>query len=139
VIVQDERDCPYYMQTGLCKFGATCKFNHPQPTQIKGLVTMPRSMAYPSNSPLGTPSTHLFQTGMQSWSLASRPQFMPRPRFRTFTPLIVQQPQTMVAITGWNPYQVSRLSILMGFSVAFCNIWKSMNHVAILPLDLMLF
>lgn len=24
-----ELDCPYYMRTGLCGFGANCKFNHP--------------------------------------------------------------------------------------------------------------
>ena len=24
-----EPDCSYYMRTGLCRFGATCKFNHP--------------------------------------------------------------------------------------------------------------
>ncbi|CAA0818053.1 Zinc finger CCCH domain-containing protein 37 [Striga hermonthica] len=23
--------CPYYMKTGTCKFGATCKFDHPPP------------------------------------------------------------------------------------------------------------
>lgn len=25
----DAEDCAYYMKTGTCKFGATCKFNHP--------------------------------------------------------------------------------------------------------------
>ncbi|CAN6347528.1 unnamed protein product [Urochloa humidicola] len=25
----EEPDCSYYMRTGLCRFGATCKFNHP--------------------------------------------------------------------------------------------------------------
>ena len=24
-----EPDCSYYMRTGLCRFGATCRFNHP--------------------------------------------------------------------------------------------------------------
>jgi hypothetical protein len=24
-----EPDCSYYMRTGLCRFGMTCKFNHP--------------------------------------------------------------------------------------------------------------
>ncbi|KAI7740374.1 hypothetical protein M8C21_012721 [Ambrosia artemisiifolia] len=25
----DAEDCSYYMRTGMCKYGATCKFNHP--------------------------------------------------------------------------------------------------------------
>ncbi|XVF11616.1 hypothetical protein REPUB_Repub08aG0042600 [Reevesia pubescens] len=25
----EAEDCPYYMKTGLCKFGSNCKFNHP--------------------------------------------------------------------------------------------------------------
>jgi hypothetical protein len=24
-----EPDCSYYVRTGLCRFGMTCKFNHP--------------------------------------------------------------------------------------------------------------
>ena len=24
-----EPDCSYYMRTGMCRFGMTCKFNHP--------------------------------------------------------------------------------------------------------------
>jgi hypothetical protein len=24
-----EADCSYYIRTGLCRFGATCRFNHP--------------------------------------------------------------------------------------------------------------
>lgn len=24
-----EADCSYYMRTGTCRFGMTCKFNHP--------------------------------------------------------------------------------------------------------------
>ncbi|CAA0818050.1 Zinc finger CCCH domain-containing protein 37 [Striga hermonthica] len=26
--------CPYYMKTGTCKFGATCKFDHPPPGEV---------------------------------------------------------------------------------------------------------
>jgi hypothetical protein len=25
-----EPDCSYYIRTGLCRFGATCRFNHPR-------------------------------------------------------------------------------------------------------------
>ena len=108
------------MQTGLCKFGATCKFNHPQPTQMKALVSNSGSPGYPSNSSLGAASTHLIPTGLQSCSLA-KPQYMPRPRFQSppnFTTLIGQQPRNMVVIPPtWNTYQVRKLTL--GFFVAF--------------------
>ncbi|XP_019157323.1 PREDICTED: zinc finger CCCH domain-containing protein 37-like isoform X3 [Ipomoea nil] len=28
--------CPYYMKTGTCKYGATCKFDHPPPGEVMG-------------------------------------------------------------------------------------------------------
>ena len=104
------------MQTGSCKFGATCKFNHPQPTAVKGLATVVGSSVYPSNVSPEATLTHPFPSGIQSWSLA-RPQYMPRPRFQSpsnFTPLIVQPPQNMLSVPGWNPYQV-RNQLFMGF------------------------
>ena len=29
-----EPDCSYFLKSGTCKFGATCKFNHPQPQRL---------------------------------------------------------------------------------------------------------
>ncbi|KAG8385939.1 hypothetical protein BUALT_Bualt03G0097300 [Buddleja alternifolia] len=31
--------CPYYMKTGTCKYGATCKFDHPPPGEVMSLTT----------------------------------------------------------------------------------------------------
>ncbi|MCD7451112.1 hypothetical protein HAX54_009560 [Datura stramonium] len=31
----DAQDCPYYMKTGMCKFGSNCKFNHPSRRKIQ--------------------------------------------------------------------------------------------------------
>ncbi|GAA0143517.1 RNA metabolism protein [Lithospermum erythrorhizon] len=31
--------CPYYMKTGTCKYGATCKFDHPPPGEILSKAT----------------------------------------------------------------------------------------------------
>ncbi|CAF2101900.1 hypothetical protein BRARA_E02837 [Brassica rapa] len=28
------QNCPYYMKTGTCKYGATCKFDHPPPGEV---------------------------------------------------------------------------------------------------------
>lgn len=29
-IREGEPDCSYYIRTGLCRYGTTCRFNHPQ-------------------------------------------------------------------------------------------------------------
>ncbi|KAF2293230.1 hypothetical protein GH714_040580 [Hevea brasiliensis] len=29
-----EKECPYYMRNGSCKYGANCRFNHPDPTTV---------------------------------------------------------------------------------------------------------
>ncbi|KAF3943251.1 hypothetical protein CMV_030172 [Castanea mollissima] len=31
--------CPYYLKTGTCKFGATCKFDHPPPGEVMAMAT----------------------------------------------------------------------------------------------------
>ncbi|KAL5744944.1 hypothetical protein ACOSP7_027830 [Xanthoceras sorbifolium] len=30
--------CPYYMKTGACKYGATCKFDHPPPGEVMAMA-----------------------------------------------------------------------------------------------------
>lgn len=29
-----EPDCSYYIRTGLCRFGSTCRFNHPRDREL---------------------------------------------------------------------------------------------------------
>ncbi|CAL5364537.1 unnamed protein product [Camellia sinensis] len=64
-----ERECSYYLKTGQCKFGVTCKFNHPQP----GGMSMPEpahqfyptvqsSSSVPSFDPYGAVSPS-YRTG----------------------------------------------------------------------------
>ncbi|KAL2245066.1 UNVERIFIED_CONTAM: Zinc finger CCCH domain-containing protein 37 [Sesamum indicum] len=31
--------CPYYMKTGTCKYGSTCKFDHPPPGEVMAVAT----------------------------------------------------------------------------------------------------
>ncbi|KAL5540218.1 hypothetical protein UlMin_024018 [Ulmus minor] len=31
--------CPYYLKTGTCKYGATCKFDHPPPGEVMALAS----------------------------------------------------------------------------------------------------
>ncbi|KAA8523381.1 hypothetical protein F0562_009804 [Nyssa sinensis] len=32
--------CPYYLKTGTCKYGATCKFDHPPPGEVMAIATL---------------------------------------------------------------------------------------------------
>ncbi|GMH07161.1 hypothetical protein Nepgr_009001 [Nepenthes gracilis] len=40
-MLQEENSCSYYMRTFTCKFGAVCKFNHPQPASVETVLTVP--------------------------------------------------------------------------------------------------
>lgn len=35
-VFQGEKECPYYMRTGSCGYGANCRFHHPDPTSVGG-------------------------------------------------------------------------------------------------------
>lgn len=37
--VQGAIHCPYYMKTGTCKYGATCRFDHPPPGEVMAMAT----------------------------------------------------------------------------------------------------
>jgi len=34
LILQGEKECPFYMRTGSCKFATNCKFHHPDPSNV---------------------------------------------------------------------------------------------------------
>ena len=36
-----EPDCSYYMRTGMCRFGMTCKFNHPADRKLVTSILLP--------------------------------------------------------------------------------------------------
>lgn len=91
--MQNEVDCAYFLRTGHCKFGGTCKFNHPQPQP----------------QPQATTNVMVPTSGQQQSYPWSRPSFIANPpRWQdpsTFAPLLM--PQGVVPLQGWNPYTVS--------------------------------
>jgi hypothetical protein len=102
--LQNEMECAYYLRTGQCKFGSTCKFHHPQPANV--MVPLRGSPVYPTvNSPT-TPGQQSYPGGLATnWSRAS---FITSPRWQApsnYTPLIL--PQGVVSVPGWNAYSVS--------------------------------
>lgn len=111
--LQNEIECAYYLRTGQCKFGNTCKFHHPQPTNM--MVSMHGSPVYTTVHSPTTPGQQSYPGGITNWSRAS---FIPSPRWQgpsSYTPLIL--PQGVVSVPGWK-YGVS-----LSASLEFWNAW----------------
>lgn len=62
--VQDEKECAYYLRTGTCKYGTTCKYHHPV------------SAGFPDASSLGYPSLGLMGPEPQATQNQSFPQLL---------------------------------------------------------------
>ncbi|KZV26682.1 hypothetical protein F511_34726 [Dorcoceras hygrometricum] len=54
---EDEPDCSYYIRTGLCRFGATCRFNHP-PNRKLAIATARMRGEYPER--IGQPECQYY-------------------------------------------------------------------------------
>ncbi|KAD4585119.1 hypothetical protein E3N88_22720 [Mikania micrantha] len=118
-------ECQYYLKTGTCKFGATCRFHHPR--EMAGRVSL-NVLGYPlrpisppstiyymmaaySGSPLyptvqspTSPGKHSYPGGITNWSM-SRASFVPSPRWQApsnYAQMIL--PQVVVSVLGWNAY-----------------------------------
>lgn len=106
--LQNEIECAYYLRTGQCKFGSTCKFHHPQPNNM--MVSLRGSPVYPTVQSPTTPSQQSYAGGITNWSRAS---FIPSPRWQgpsSYAPMLL--PQGMVSVPGWNTYSVRFLCSL---------------------------
>ncbi|KAH9670798.1 zinc finger CCCH domain-containing protein 63 [Citrus sinensis] len=85
----NEIECAYYLRTGQCKFGSTCKFHHPQPNNM--MVSLRGSPVYPTVQSPTTPSQQSYAGGITNWSRAS---FIPSPRWQgpsSYAPMLLPQ------------------------------------------------
>lgn len=113
---QGEKECSYYVKTGQCKFGVTCKFNHPQPAGAQ--VPAPAAGPGPMTAPAAVPAPHIYpavqspsvqsaqQYGVVSgnWPVA-RPTLIPGSYIPgTYGSMLL--PPGMVPLPGWTPYPV---------------------------------
>jgi len=88
------------MRTGSCKFGANCKFNHPDPTAVGGSDS-PSGYGNGSSIPLQGVS----QPSIPSWS-STRTLNESTP----FVPMILSpNPGVSPQNSEWNGYQVNQL------------------------------
>lgn len=104
LFLKNEPECAYYLRTGQCKFGSTCKFHHPQPNNM--MVSLRGSPVYPTiHSPTTPGQQSSFAGGITNWSRAS---YIPSPRWQgpsSYAPLLL--PQGVVSVPGWSAYSVS--------------------------------
>lgn len=110
LLTQNEPECAYYLRTGQCKFGNTCKFHHPQPSNM--VLSMRSSPVYPTVQSPTTPGQQSYATGITNWPSSS---YIPSPRWQSpssYAPLIL--PQGMVSVPGWSAYSVSSSLLLYG-------------------------
>lgn len=112
------------MRTGTCKYGTTCKFNHPHPSS--SVSGVPLSMSNSPNFP-GTgvgsafPAAQLYHPGFnQLWPIPpARLPLMPSPRSSgqpSFSPMVLPgAPQNLMHLPspGWNTYQVTYFAVLV--------------------------
>lgn len=122
--VQNEMECSYYLRTGQCKFGSTCKFHHPQPLNM--MVSLQGSPVYPSlHSPTAS-SPHSYLGGVTNWPGAS---FIASPRWRgpsSYGPLLL--PQSMVSVPSWNTFNVILYSV-RGFAIPFSSVCGELGFI----------
>ncbi|KAG6394796.1 hypothetical protein SASPL_145386 [Salvia splendens] len=112
--LQGEKECSYYIRTGQCKFGVTCKFHHPQPAGIQ--MPTPSAGPGPLAGPAIMPTPTLYST-VQSPSVQSSQQYgvlhgnwpVPRPTMLpgsyvpgSYAPMLLTPGG--VPVPGWNPY-----------------------------------
>lgn len=109
-MAQGEKECSYYVKTGQCKFGITCKFHHPQPAGIQLPGPGPLHTATPMPPPtiystVQSPAvTSSQQYGVVAGNFA-RPTLLSGSYFPgTYGPMLF--PPGMVPFPGWSTYQV---------------------------------
>ncbi|KAK8635630.1 hypothetical protein V6N13_004357 [Hibiscus sabdariffa] len=99
-VCQGEKECSYYLKTGQCKFGITCKFHHPQPAG----TSMPSS-APQFYQPVQSPSVPIpEQYGGASTNVrVARPPPLPGSYVQGAYGPVLFSPG-MVPIQGWSHY-----------------------------------
>lgn len=125
---QGEKECSYFVKTGQCKFGVTCKFNHPLPAgaQVPAPAAGPGSGPGPLTAPAAVPAPHIYPPAVQSPSVQSAQQYgvvsgnwpVARPTLLpgsyipgTYGSMLL--PPGMVPLPGWTPYPVGTSYMLL--------------------------
>ncbi|KAJ6970670.1 callose synthase 10 isoform X1 [Populus alba x Populus x berolinensis] len=90
-----EKQCEFYMRNGSCKYGATCKYNHPDPMAVGG-SDLTSAFVNGGTASLPAPSP----TSVGSWS-SPRALNDPTP----FVPYVFSPTRLPSQSSEWNGYQ----------------------------------
>lgn len=108
---QGEQECSYYVRTGHCKFGATCKFHHPEPVGMQG--SMPQPQPQVPQIPAAVHPHTLYQSiqtpavpSSQPYGVVVRPTYFPGHYVGSYGPALL--PPGMVPFPSWAPYPVGK-------------------------------
>ncbi|KAH9623613.1 hypothetical protein KSS87_008351 [Heliosperma pusillum] len=100
---QGEKECSYYLSTGQCKFGRTCKFHHPQPAGMSMPAAAPPF--YPTVQPPSLPLTEQASGSSPSYRVTRPPlvpgSFVPG----SYGPVLLSP--GVVPMPGWGSYSGS--------------------------------
>lgn len=119
---QGENECSYYMKTGHCKFGVTCKFHHPQVSDAPTPEPPPPPASlYPQ---MQSSSISLQYGGVPNWQVA-RPPLMSGSYFQAPYGTVVISPG-MVPMQSLTAYPVSIMLILISFIFLYAIVVASM-------------
>jgi hypothetical protein len=108
--MQSEKECAYYIRTGQCKFGMTCKFHHPE---LSNAMVAVRGSVYSPGQGATSPGQHPYQGTVTNWPLSRSGSFIVSPRWpghSSYAQVIV--PPGLVQVPGWNPYAVCSMSYI---------------------------
>ncbi|PNY06222.1 zinc finger CCCH domain-containing protein 32-like [Trifolium pratense] len=97
---QGENECSYYLKTGQCKFGVTCKFHHPQPAGTSLPASAPQFYQQVQSPTVPLPE----QFGGASPSVrVARPPVLPGSYVQgAYGPVLLSP--GVVPFPGWSPY-----------------------------------
>lgn len=116
LLFQEEKSCPYYMRTGLCKFGIACKFDHPQPSLAETVLSVPGPLQYGSTGLSSVNSSGLpYASGFPAWSLPGATYISGPPSQgpQTYMPVVLSPSQGILPAQGWNTYVVSKYCLTL--------------------------
>ncbi|KAJ8615632.1 hypothetical protein MRB53_035004 [Persea americana] len=97
-----EKECPFYMRTGSCKFATNCRFHHPDPTAVGGCDPLP---VYQNDSSVTLHASRASPPLPTAWSRTSneRVPYMeasPPP----YVPVMLPPPHVVHPNPDWNGF-----------------------------------
>lgn len=97
------------MRTGSCKFGAACKFHHPQPASSGNVLPVTGPPFMSTGSSIGPSSSLPFVGTLPAWSFPRAP-YLSGPRVpgpQAYIPVVLSPPPAILPAQGWSTYMVS--------------------------------